>query len=167
MIVVNSSPLIILAKQGLLHLLEKCFQKAIIPKSVYEEIMQKKDNLEGIALEKAIKDKLIIVKKTDVIHALDTKNIGQGEKEAISLASKHKSILIVDDDSAKKYASLFGVEAHGTLFIIYLSCIRKIIDRGDSIDILEGMIEDGFYISAETYRRFFELLDSLKKSSCL
>ena len=163
MIVADSSSIIILAKQGILDIFKKCFQKAMIPKSVYEEITQKKDSPEVIALENAIKDKWIVIEKATIIPMLDTKNIGQGEKEAISLAYKHKSLLIIDDDSAKKYASIFGIEAHGTLFVVYLAYIRKFIDRTDAVDILEGMIADGFYISAETYMRFFELLDSLKK----
>ena len=162
MIVADSSPMIILAKQGMLNLLEECFKKVIIPQGVYEEITQKRESPEVIALEKAIEDKWVIVEKTTSAPLLDTKNISQGEKEAIHLAVKHKSVLIIDDDSAKKYASIFGIEAHGTLFVIYLACIRKFIDKADAVNVLKGMIADGFYISAEAYKRFSELLDSLK-----
>ena len=163
MIVVNSSPIIILAKQGMLDLLKKCFKKVIIPKSVYEEVMQKKDNPEVIALEKAIKNKWVVVEEVLVISMLNTKNIGQGEKEAISLASIHKSLLIIDDDFAKKYAAIFGVNAHGTFFVIYLAFIRNLIKREDAIAILERMIADGFHISSDLYSKFFELLNSRKK----
>lgn len=164
MIVANSSPIIILAKQGMLELLKKCFGKVIIPKSVNDEIMQKKGSPETTALEEAIKSKWIVVKGITIIPALDTKNIGEGEKEAISLAHKHKTLLIIDDDLAKKYASIFGVTAHGTLFVLYLTYIKKLIDKADVITALEGMIADGFYISPELYSRFFDLLNSYKNS---
>lgn len=163
MIIADSSPIIILAKQGRLVLLKECFNKVIIPKSVHEEIMQKKDSPEVIDLNRAIKDKWIVVEEAPVIPMLGTKNIGQGEKDAISLASKHKSMLLVDDDSAKKYASIFGVEAHGTFFVIYLACMKNLIKKEDVADVLEGMIADGFYISSELYAKFFELLNSRKK----
>ncbi len=163
MIVANSSPVIMLAKQGLLELMKKCFKKVVIPKSVYEEISQKKGSPELIALEKAIKDKWIVVEKAAVIPALDTKNLGQGEKEAISLAAKHKSALIIDDDAAKTYAAIFEVEAHGVLYVIYLAFKRKFIDNAGAMNALESMITDGFYISHEVYMRFFELLNSLKR----
>ena len=163
MIVSNSSPIILLAKQGMLDLMKKCFKKAVIPKSVYEEVSQKKGSPELIALEKAIKDKWVVVEKVNVIPALDTKNLGQGEKEAISLAVKHKSMLILDDDAAKKYSAIFGIEAHGVLYVIYLALIRKFIDDTDAMNALEGMIVDGFYISHDVYMRFFELLNSEKK----
>lgn len=162
MIVADSSPVIILAKQGLLELFKKCFQKLIIPQSVYEEILQK-NTPEAIALTKAIKDKWIFVEKVAINPILKTEKIGQGEKEAISLALKHKSILIIDDDSAKKYASIFGVEAHGTLYIVYIAFIKNLIRRNDALNVLKNMIADGFYISAEIYNKFYELLGSIKK----
>lgn len=162
MIVVNSSPIIILAKQGLLELINKCFKKAIIPQSVYEEVMYKSDTPEAIALSKAIEEKWISIEKVEIIPKLETKNIGQGEKEAISLAHKHNFMLIIDDDLSKKYASIFGVEAHGTFYVVYLACAKKIIDKTEARNILEGMITDGFYVSSEFYSRFIELLDSLR-----
>ncbi len=163
MIVADSSPIIILAKQGRLAILKGCFNKVIIPKSVYEEIMQKKDSPEIIDLNLAIKDKWVIVEEASIIPMLGTKNIGQGEKDAISLASKHKSLLLVDDDSAKKYASIFGVEAHGSFFVIYLACMKNLIEKEDAADVLKRMIADGFYISSELYVKFFELLNPRKK----
>lgn len=161
MIVANSSPIIILAKQGLLDLLEKCFKKVIIPKSVYDEVMQK-NTPEAIAFNRAIKGKWISVQKAALMAELETKNIGQGEKEAISLAHHHKSLLIIDDDSARKYASIFGVEAHGTFYVIYLACARKLIDKTSAKNLLENMIADGFYVSSELYSRFISLLNTLK-----
>ena len=163
MIVVNSSPIIILAKEGMLDILKKCYKKVIIPKSVYNEVMHKNGTPEAVALQKVIKARWVIVQKTAVMSELDTKNIGQGEKEAISLAYKHKSLLIIDDDSAKKYASVFGVEAHGTLYLIYLACARGIIDKSDAMNALEGMIVDGFYVSSELHMKFLDLLNTLEE----
>ena len=161
MIVANSSPILILAKQGMLDLLKKCFKKVVIPESIYDEVVQKSNTPEAIALQKAVKEQWILVQKAAAMAELETKNIGRGEKEAISLAYDHKSILIIDDDSAKKYASIFGVEAHGTFYVIYLACARKLIDKTSAKNVLEGMIADGFYISSEFYLKFINLLDTL------
>jgi len=158
MIVSNASPVINLGKQGYLHLMKKCFRKLIIPKRVYNEIMQKKDGAEVIVLNKAIKEDWIIIKEIDVSSVLQTKNLGQGEKEAISLAAKYKSILLIDDDNAKKYASLLEVECHGTLYVIYLSVLRGFINKQQAKNIFESMIKDGFYVSTEIYVVFLEFL---------
>ncbi len=162
MIIVNSSPLIILGKQGMLSLLKKCFKKAIIPKTVYDEVMQEKDSPESVALRKAIRDKWIFVETSVVNPILNTKKIGQGEKEAISLAVKHGITLIIDDDYGKTYASILDVEAHGTLYVVFLARMKNFISKEEATDILKNMIMNGFYISTNLYSRFLELLNSLK-----
>jgi len=155
MIIANSSPIIILGKQGKLEFLKKCFGKVIIPKTVYIEIIKGKNSPETISLEDAIKNKWIIVEKVTK-NILVTDKIGQGEKEAISLASKYKKILLMDDDSARKYASILNVEVHGTLYVIYLAVVKGIINKEEAKNIVERMIVDGFYISIEIYSKFLD-----------
>lgn len=163
MIIINSSPIIFLAKQGNLQLFKKCFKNAIISKSVYEEIKRKSDNLEFISLEKAIRDGWIRVEPINVLEQLDTKSLGKGEKESISLAAKHRCLLIIDDDLAKQYASIFGIEAHGALFVVNLAYLKKIISKESAINIFKTMIKDGFYITPELYAKFIDLLKSNHK----
>ena len=162
MIAANSSPIILLGKQGKLDLLKKCFNKVIIPRSVYEEINYNSYSTEAIQLRKAIKNKWLIVEKIEVSSSLYTENLGQGEKEAISLAEKHKIMLLIDDDSAKAYALILGVEAHGTFYVLYLACVKKLISKDEALTILKNMIEHGFFISIELYTEFVDLLKSIK-----
>ncbi len=164
MIVINSSPAIILGKQGRLEVLRKCFGEVIIPKSVYDEIANKKESPEIISIEKGIKEKWIVLEKTLIVPELNTRKLGVGEKEAISLSIKHKVPLIIDDDTAKQYATILNVEAHGTLFIVYSAVIKGFIKKSEAAAILNTMIKDGFYVSTEIYARFMELLNSLKSS---
>lgn len=164
MIVANSSPLIALGKQGKLDLLRMCFNKLFISKGVYKEVMLKEDSPEAIAMKEAAegKERWVLVKETTVDKLLATQKIGQGEKEAISLAAKHNALLLIDDDSAKAYASILGVDAHGTLYVIYLSCLKKFISKSEAANMLKSMIDCGFYISTGLYSKFFELLNSIK-----
>ena len=76
------------------------------------------------------------------------------------MAAKHKKKLIIDDDDSKTYASLAGVEAHGTLFVVYTAFIKNIISKAEAISMFKRMIADGFYVSTDIYSRFLELLDS-------
>ena len=161
MIVSNSSPLIVLGKQGILSLLKRCFGKVLIPKSVYGEVSAKKDSPEAAALNKAIMEGWVAVENVVINRMLFTEKMGQGEKEAISLAAKHKTVLLIDDDSAKSYALVLGVEAHGTLYVIFLACSRKFITKEEATDILDGIIANGFYVSTELYSGFAALLKSL------
>jgi predicted nucleic acid-binding protein len=161
MIVSNSSPIIILGKQARLELLKECFKRVIIPKTVYCEIKKRKDNEEAISLEKAIKDRWLVVEEIKTNEILLTDRIGQGEKEAISLAAKYKALLLMDDAVARGYASILGVEFNGTLFVILLAFVKGFISREEARKILERMILDGFYVSTQIYSRFLDLLNSI------
>lgn len=144
-----------------MNLLKRCFGKVLIPKSVYDEVSVKKDSPEAAALNKAIREGWIVVENAVINRMLVTEKMGQGEKDAISLAAKHKTVLLIDDDSARSYASVLGVEAHGALYVVFLACFRKFITKEEAIDIFDGMIANGFYISTELYSRFAALLKSL------
>lgn len=163
MIVADSSTLIALGKLGRLDLLIKCFDRIIIPKAVYDEVLLKDGSVEAVALKKAVEEKQVIVETVKISPMLASQNIGQGEKEAISVAAKHKALLLVDDETAKAYASAAGVESHGTFFAIYLSCAKKLLNKEDAANLVKAMIQGGFYISTDVYSRFLELLDEIEK----
>ncbi len=154
MIVSNSSPLISLGSIGRLDLFKKCFKEVAIPSSVYHEISQKKESPEFISLQKGIDERWIAIEPVEVLPLLKTNALGEGEKEAISLASKHKVILIIDDDTAKRYVEIMGVEPHGTLYVLILAVRKKILTRKEALEILDHMMKIGFYISTDVYGHF-------------
>ena len=156
MIVSNSSPLIALGAIGRLELFRKCFKQVLIPPGVYGEISEKEESPEFISLQKGIREKWIEVEKIELLSTLKTDTLGQGEKEAISLAAKHKVVLIIDDDSAKAYAAIMGVESHGTLYLLILAVRRNIVSRKEVIEIVNLMMSKGFYISTDVYGWFLQ-----------
>jgi len=158
MIVANCSPLIIFGKQGRLDLLKCCFRQVRIPSAVYDEIMKKSESPEARAIEKARTEGWLRIEPVSVSTFLETTKIGKGEKEAITLAQKQECMLLVDDDGAKSYASLLGVEAHGSLFVLFYSVKKKHCTRQEVQQLLEAMLKNGMYLSTITYARFLELL---------
>jgi len=159
MIVSNASPIINFGKQGRLDILKKCFREIIIPKEVYREVISKRESPEAIALEKAIEEKWIKIKETDVVDFLNTKKIGKGEEEAISLAYRENRDLLIDDDSAKAYALILNVNAHGSLYVLLVASKKKIISKDEAGEIFERMIKNNFYVSTELYLEFFRLVE--------
>ena len=162
MIVSNATPIINFGKAGVLDILKECFINILIPRAVYNEIMEKKENSECVALRKAIDEGWINIEDNEINPLLKTNNLGKGEKEAISLAINKKALLLIDDDSAKSYASVLGVEAHGSFYVLYLACVKKIIDKNKAKEIFEGVIREGFYISTDVYSTFLKLLEEIK-----
>ena len=113
MIIGDSSALVALAVVNQLELLEKLYDKLYILQAVFDEVTQ---------IGKAQSDKLrqflqSKVKRVDL--TLTQLGLGLGEVEAISLYKKlDADVLLIDDNRAKKYASLNGVKVIGSLGVL-------------------------------------------------
>ena len=175
MIVSDSSPIINLGKQGFFELLKKCFGKVIVPKAVFAEIMKKEDSIEAKAFEKGINEKWIIVEEVGFTISLTSELENKvslasfcaipiksrASKEAISLVAKMDCLLLIDDDNGKKYASILNIESHRTIFVVFLSVLKKFINKEKAKKLFEDMVKEGFYVSTELYAEFLNLLERI------
>jgi len=113
MIIGDSSALVALAIVNQLELLEKLYDKLYIPQAVFDEVTQ-------IAKPQSSKLRQFLqakVKQVDL--TLTQLGLGLGELEAITLYKKlDADVLLIDDNRAKKYASLNGVKVIGSLGIL-------------------------------------------------
>ncbi len=159
LVVINSSPIIALAKIGKLELFHRLFDSVSITKQVYEEIMSKPNYAESIAIKKAVEnDKWVKVHKAGEINKI----LGIGEASSLSLALKLKQPLIIDDKKAVFIANTLGVECHGTLYIILLALKRKIIkNKKEAIDAVNMLINNKLYLSSEALSEFYTLLNKI------
>lgn len=158
MAIVNSSPLIALARIGKLELLHKVFTNVAITEQVYQEIMSKPSYVESMAIKKAVEDdKWIKVRKSKEINDI----LGAGESSTLGLALTLKRPLIIDDKKASFLANTLGIECHGTLYVILLALKKKIINKREAIDIVNLLISNKLYLSSEVLSEFYVLLNKI------
>src|SRR3989344_8078609 len=143
MIVSDSSPLIFLSKINSLFLLEKTYKKIIIPEEVKEEIFFKNEQ-ENHIIKNLISKNLIEQRKIEKPLSL---NIGRGETAAISLALELKLPLLIDEAPGTKIAKSLGIKTIRTTLLIFSSPNKKIINKNEAIDLINKLIEKGYYIS--------------------
>ncbi len=116
--VVNTSHLLFLSKINRLPILKK-FGKILVPSGVMAEIRRKQDDSLA-AIIKASKNWLNIksVKDKNLFDVL-TKELGEGEAEAICLALEQKvKWVILDDQDARRFAHRYGLSVVGTLGLL-------------------------------------------------
>jgi len=148
----NSTPLICLAKISKLDLLKKVFGKIIIPEEVRDEVI-----VEGKAgcelIKKAMDDGWIIVRKVGKILDL---GLGKGENAAIGLAKELNDGLIIDDARGVKAARVLGIDVLRTTSVVMM-CVRdKILGRRDGLEVINELIEIGYYIGPRVYVKLIE-----------
>lgn len=159
MIISNTSPLIHLAKVGRLSLLPLCFQKVLIPEEVYEEIKCQPYSIEVIGIDRALQDGWLQRERVIVRKELASfPGIDKGELKAIALALEKKRPLIIDDKVGRIVATVLGVEAHGTLYVLLQARKNKLLTSEEVIGLLNMMIKNDFYLANDVYVEFGELL---------
>lgn len=114
--VVNSSPLISLAKIGRLDLIQNPARQLLIPRAVADEIRQgpfddpARRAVDG-ELRAFVHD---AVTDEDVL----AWSLGAGESAVLSLARSRDSIAVLDDFEARSAARVFGIPCTGTLGVV-------------------------------------------------
>src|SRR3989344_2087070 len=151
----NATPLISLARINELAILQKLFEKIVIPEAVRTEIL-----VEG-------KPGFIVLKELSktFLHAREPKRLlplglGSGENAAISLAYETKDTLLIDDAVAIQRAHELGIETLRTTTVIFLAVQKGLLSKEKALNILNLLIENGYYITTAQYAK---LLEKLKK----
>jgi uncharacterized protein len=150
----DASPLIVLLKTNKLSILEELFEKVIIPKEVYREITAKEQ--EKLIFSKISWIETRTVKNTELNVFLE-KLIDKGEAEAIVLAIKLRTPLLVDDAKARKYAKLLNVEVIGTLGLLKIAKKRGVIHSVKKV--INDMLAQGYYIEDKLITRLLDDVD--------
>jgi hypothetical protein len=141
MAVSNTSPLILLDKVGHLFLLERLFQKVIIPPAVDKEWLRPG----GYSVPSWLSVEPLTPEAQKIADDLRTR-IDPGEAEAIALGSVMKpGWIILDDMKARQYAKSIGLPVTGTLGILTAAKKKGMIPALKPI--LEMLKAHRFYVA--------------------
>lgn len=153
MIIGDSSALVALAVVNQLELLEKLYDKLYIPQAVFDEVTQI-GKPQSNKLRQFLQSR---VKRVDL--TLTQLGLGLGELEAITLYKKlDADVLLIDDNRAKKYASLNGVKVIGSLGVLikakekgYIEMVKPFLDeiQKSEVYISKKLIEKVLEICGE------------------
>jgi predicted nucleic acid-binding protein len=144
-LVFNASPLIILAKAGLLECVLPLANQVWIPQAVAEEILQAKDS--GDPASRWITGKSSFIHPaTPISPFLMAWDLGVGESAVISMtAVSSDAVAVLDDLAARRCAQAMGLRIVGTLGLILMAKRAGIIPSASRA--LEAVVAAGLFIS--------------------
>ena len=157
-LVVNSSPVISLAKIDKLDLLKR--YSILVPTQVVEEIMKgKARNFPEIPLiESFLRASNVIQKEAEILSELPPK-LGKGEKATISLAYAEKiDYVLIDEGDAREIACAFNLRPRGTLWVLKEAKKRELLTKSEVKRLILELVEKGYRIKKNLRDEF---LDSL------
>ncbi len=157
--VVNASPVILLAKAGVIHLLPGLCAQLVVPTGVVAEVAQGRQADAGRTwLENAGR---AFLRNVPVLHsALADWNGGAGEAEVISWALQNPGfVAVLDDRAARSLATRHGVPVIGSLRVIvrakelgFIPTARPALEklRGAGGYVSDSLIERAIALAGES-----------------
>jgi predicted nucleic acid-binding protein len=144
--VADSGPLIALAKLNHLRLLPAMYERVVIPRAVYDEVvtigLRRGYPDAGIAEAFLSRMKWRPTAAVDVLPELgNSVRLGRGEREALALAKAHDAHVLIDEDHARAIADQLGLTHIGTLGILTEAYRRELLSA-DALDELLVAIEN-------------------------
>ena len=143
----NATAIICLGKLNKIDLLKRVYSVVLIPSAVKKEVLH--EGKEGYSSIKNAIDsgwiKVIDPKKNPDL------GLGFGENQAINLAKERNESIILDDAVAIKAAKAFDIQVIRTTTAIFTALQKKIISKTKALEILNQLIENGYYISTKNY----------------
>jgi hypothetical protein len=169
-VVSNTSPLIWLSKVGRIILLKKLFGEVIIPEEVYREVVEKglKEGFsDALAIKGCIEQGWIKISKLNesevklcekmMEHAFE---IHLGEAQAIILARRINTLLLMDESSGRAFAETLGLKVKGTLYTIMKALRGKLLDRTEAKEMVLALVGKGFRIEPKLLARILREIET-------
>jgi len=140
--VVDSGPLMALGKLNSLYLLRGLFNKILISKGVYGEVVVKglkRGSTDAYAVKIFMEreKRVIEIRETEGKFVPKKVDLDRGEKECIELALEEECLILVDEEAARKEARRAGLKVKGTLGIFIMAYRKGIISREETTYLLE------------------------------
>jgi predicted nucleic acid-binding protein len=141
---VDASPLILLARGGLVHLLQLTSTEVVVPLPVAEEIRRRGP---GDPTRRALEEnRWLVVTEVLVPPLIQAWDLGPGESAVLAWALGHSGALaMVDDLAARRCATALGIPVRGTLGLVILAKQRGRIPAARPV--VEALRRGGLYLS--------------------
>ena len=168
--VFDAIPLIYLAKVDQLGLIADLVGRNLIPEAVYGEVVIKGMQAgyeDARRIERAVEDGIFEVVSVDrddspVADGLARHpGLSEADVDVLVCADGREAVAIMDEAAGRSAAIVEGIETRGTAFLVLTAVKESIIKTEAGREIIDGMIEAGWYLAPDLYGKVIHKLESL------
>lgn len=168
MLIFDATPLIYLAKAGILERIESIEGKKAVPREVYEEVVVKGKEVgerDAVIVEKSVKKNMVEVlevERGELYRKLsENPRLSDADVAVLVLADKRGATAILDDEYARTVADAEGIESRGTVFLLFRLLKDGEMTAREVKETVDKMIESGWYCSTDLYADILNQIEKL------
>ena len=132
-------------------LMKRTFDEVLIPEGVFQEILKGREigSSDVTIIEGEITNAWIKVRKVRKLLNLP-KNLGRGEREAISLMKETRADwLLIDDRVASITARLMGLKTRSSAYLLIFWNRKGVIKQ--ALELLDNLVNVGYRLGSKDY----------------
>jgi predicted nucleic acid-binding protein len=153
---VNASPLILLARGGLIQLLKLAGPEVVVPLPVAEEVRRR--GASDPTVRALAENPWLAVSEIAVPPLIQAWDLGPGESSVLAWAHAHPGTLaVIDDLAARRCAATLSIPVRGTLGLVILAKQRGEVKAARPL--LEALRRGGLYLSDSVLNAALALVD--------
>ncbi len=160
----DATPLIYLGKARILDKIQLLSRRNIIPTRIFEGVVSKgkqRGDADAFYVEELVRCGLLEVQEVPEQRQVlkENQNLSPADIDVLSLAHQLRGRAITDDQAVRLAAAIENIPVGGTLSIVLGLVKRGEITRQECRQLIETMIEQGWYCSVSMYARILQKLD--------
>jgi hypothetical protein len=172
-VIINSGPLMALAKLGLLDLLVRLYGRVILPTAVFVEVVvrgRERGYSDAFLIRLAIQQeklKVIKVEEDNLPSDIQALPLDAGEKQVLYLAQRdHADLVLFDDEKVREEAKARGLNVKGTLGVLIQAYRTGLLKLNEVRKIIEAIMgREDIWISEELCRHVLLKVESADKEA--
>jgi len=169
-LVFNATPLIYITKVGLAKIFEQLKDEKLTSPHVKREVVDKgkhKGIPDAIILDEMFTNHVFRVnqvKNRKLLASLrETKGLHTTDAEVLVIARERDGIAVIDDEVARKTASIYEISYVGTPYILIRAVFHRLITKERAKQAINDMILAGWRCSLESYAKIMDAIERCDK----
>ncbi|SFR90223.1 Predicted nucleic acid-binding protein, contains PIN domain [Halomicrobium zhouii] len=168
--VFDATPLIYLAKVNRLDVVEFLDDPRLVPEPVYGEVVDA--GLEAgypgaRRIERQVDDgvfEVAAVPETSLATRLeDNDSLSEADVAVLVCAAERDAVAVMDEAYGRDVAATEGIDTRGTAYLVLSAVSDGTISVQEGRDIIDKMIDAGWFCAPDVYTRIVGKLDSFEK----
>jgi predicted nucleic acid-binding protein len=172
MLVLDATPLIYLAMVDRLDVLDALTEDCVVPQPVYDEVVSvglDAGHPDARRIERATEAGYLSVRhppESELADRLcDNPNLSEADAAVIALAANADGVAVMDERYGRATAETEGIETKGTVAILGAAVRTGHLTGQEAVEIVDEMIDAGWYCSTDLYTRIVGRLRELDEDS--
>lgn len=163
MYVLDATPLIYLAKADALEVIDGF--DVVTTQEVYEEVVKHGKEAGASDARRVERYELNVVEASENEtreRLADVPGLSAADASVLALAEEKGETAVMDEKRGRSVAEAEGIDVRGTAFLLLSAVKRNELSADEAREILDVMVEEGWYCSTSFYAKIVGRLEELE-----